>query len=66
MVMGAVSHNLTGYTIFLCIFCGLLLLLIDAKLYRMSSQKKESRVSRVFGWIHILLGSLLFVVSFLT
>lgn len=51
----SMSFGLSGYLFIICILCGLFLLFIDAKESHVS--KKEYRLSKTFGWIHLTLGA---------
>ncbi|WP_051250890.1 CLC_0170 family protein [Paenibacillus harenae] len=52
-----------SYVIFLFLICGVLILQIDARGYKAKGKRKEQKVSRFIGWMHLVLGAVLFIVK---
>lgn len=57
MIVESYTFSFLGYLVIFCAASGLFLLFIDAKNMSSSSNKKEYKVSKTFGWIHLLLGA---------
>lgn len=45
-----------NYLVMYFMVAGVLVLVIDEKIYQKEGQKKEKKVSRVLGWTNIVLG----------
>lgn len=53
-----------NYLVMLFVLSGVMVLVFDTKVYKQEKQTKEEKVSRVFGWINIVLGALAYVGNF--
>ncbi|MBD2871429.1 CLC_0170 family protein [Paenibacillus arenilitoris] len=54
-----------SYVIFLFLICGALILLIDARGYKLAGKNKDHKISRFIGWTHLVLGTVLLVLKFI-
>jgi len=59
MVGGGYTISYLNYAIFLWIFSGLLILLIDVKGFKITGLNKEYKVSRFIGWFNLIAGIVL-------
>ena len=53
IVEGYTLHSF-GYIIFLCLVSGLVMLLVDARIYKAEAAAKPYKVSRALGWVNYL------------
>ncbi|GIP00413.1 hypothetical protein J14TS5_54980 [Paenibacillus lautus] len=63
-----IGNLYSGYldvAILIWVLSGLFNLVIDKYKYEQSNMTKEKKVSRILGWIHILIGTALFLSSIL-
>lgn len=58
-----VSAGVSGYLLLLCVLSGLYLLIIDARPTPVKG--KEQSVSKVFGWIHLVLSFVILLLLWL-
>ncbi|MCA0753965.1 hypothetical protein KP806_02840 [Paenibacillus sp. N4] len=64
IVEGYTLHSF-GYIIFLCLVSGLVMLLVDARVYKAEAAGKPYKVSRALGWVNLALGLLLLLTMFI-
>lgn len=59
-----IGNLYSGYldvAILIWVLCGMFNLVIDKYKYEQSNMAKEKKVSRILGWIHIVIGTALFL-----
>ncbi|MCV4230850.1 hypothetical protein OHJ21_06665 [Virgibacillus sp. LDC1] len=59
-----IGNLYSGYldvAILICVLSGMFNLFIDKYKYEQSNMAKEKQVSRILGWIHIVIGTVLFL-----
>ncbi|MNP46664.1 hypothetical protein D3C76_1406770 [compost metagenome] len=54
-----------AYTSALFLFSGLVLLLVDHRVYKVRQMPKEQKYARIFGWAQLSLASVSFLISLL-
>ena len=54
-----------GYVVPLWILTGVLLVALDANMFRSRSMAREAKVSKIFGWINISAGMALMLVRWI-
>ncbi|MGG3454791.1 hypothetical protein GNP92_16085 [Paenibacillus timonensis] len=56
-------YRVLAYTSALFLFSGLVLLLVDHRVYKVRQMQKEQKVARFFGWVQLSLASVSLLIS---